>query len=113
MSHLLVPFAAPILNVAINSAGTILWYTGAGVWWLGQRAIYGYQPTQEEQVKKREQELKEREFEERKKERELAERERELVERERVEIERERVELVEIIRKQSELLEKLTDKKCS
>ena len=77
MAHLLL---TPVLNVAmkavVDSAGAVLWYTGAGVWWLGKRAIYGYQPSAEEIAAQREQEREvklEQEREEQRKERELLE----------------------------------------
>lgn len=70
MSHLLAPLVAPMLGVAvktfIDSAGTVIYYTGAGVWWLGKRAIYGYQPSEAEirEEKEREQERRRQEQEE-------------------------------------------------
>ena len=37
------------LRLTISAAGSLFYYTGSGLWWLGKRAIYGRQPTVEEQ----------------------------------------------------------------
>jgi|JI10StandDraft_1071094.scaffolds.fasta_scaffold747769_1 uncharacterized membrane protein YfbV (UPF0208 family) len=103
MAHLLL---TPVLNVAmkavVDSAGAVLWYTGAGVWWLGKRAIYGYQPSAEELQAQRE-----REREERDAKRELK-REQERLDREleREEQRKERELLEKLLQQQSEMLNK-------
>lgn len=101
MAHLLL---TPVLNVAmkavVDSAGAVLWYTGAGVWWLGKRAIYGYQPSAEEIQAQRERE--------REQEREAREQERELkLEKEREEQRKERELLEKLLQQQSEMLNQL------
>lgn len=97
MAHLLL---TPVLNVAmkavVDSAGAVLWYTGAGVWWLGKRAIYGYQPTAEELQAQRE------------REREAREQERELkLEKEREEQRKERELLEKLLQQQAEMLQQM------
>jgi uncharacterized membrane protein YfbV (UPF0208 family) len=83
MSGFITPLiVAPlVLSNVVNYAGTVLWYTAGGVWWLGKRAIYGYQPTPEEVMIEEQRRLSNRVEEQEK-----------------------------LIRKQSELLEKIIQK---
>jgi len=49
MSILVTPLLNTGIHLTLSAAGNILYYTGSGIWRLGKWAIYGHQPTVEEQ----------------------------------------------------------------
>jgi uncharacterized membrane protein YfbV (UPF0208 family) len=52
------------LRTAVSVGSSVVWYTGAGLWWLGKRAIYGPELTPEQLQDLQTQELKEQLHEE-------------------------------------------------
>lgn len=58
MSFLIGPILDATVRVAITSVGTVVYYTGSGIWWLGKRAIWGRQPTAEERLEQKLEEQK-------------------------------------------------------
>jgi len=60
MSFLIGPVLDTSVRLMISAAGTLLYYTGTGAWWLGKRLIYGkaeVKPTLEEQLLQQNEEL--------------------------------------------------------
>jgi len=50
MSFLLSPLLDVGIRLTLSAAGNLIYYTGSGIWWLGRRAIYGRQPTAEDEA---------------------------------------------------------------
>ena len=49
MSFLVGAILNSVVQTAVSSTGTILYYSATGVWWAGKRIIYGREPSIQEQ----------------------------------------------------------------
>lgn len=49
MSFLISAALNGAIQGVISSAGTIVYYSAAGIWWAGKRVIYGREPSIQEQ----------------------------------------------------------------
>lgn len=50
MSFLVTPIINYTVHAVVSSAGHIVYYAGAGAWWLTKRAIWGREITPEERM---------------------------------------------------------------